>query len=401
MTTPLQPTEPTPDSYTLHDWIQILQNAAKVPADHPRYAEAQAAINGPGGAKENINAMLQQQSMADQEAPNKTLGRIATFGNAAGLGIPGKLFSETGQYVSQERQNDPMGSTVADLGGTAAIATLLARLGAPLTAGMSPGAQGALVGGATGATRGGVEGGLPGALMGGTLGGFGGLVAGKVAGALSPLASNVKNAIVRALGIGAKGAAEEAGAVGGVTREMLLKAGVAPENVEAQLARIRAGGGVGKYEPPPQVRTQSGGVQTSIPGKPLDEAAARAAGVPPPPNVMAKIGNAPPEKVSLEDFMLGKGAGGTQAGQLATDYRAALRAATDAVGRPLTSAERDAVLQFSMSQGKTLPYYPRGGAAEQAGPAFPQASPQMQGVGMQTPQAQALSAQLAQLLGQR
>jgi hypothetical protein len=265
MTAPLV-TPPTKDRAY---WTKVLHNAAQVPADHPRYAEARQVIQL---ALENMGTLASEASAADKEnaPPNKWLGRAVSFGQGASLGaastpaarmllqanpltagvvqLLGSTPEEHQDFLSQARANDPLGTTISDVAGMAMTGMAAAPVMAPVLAGLSPAAATGIGAGSLTAARGAIEP-IPGmsrgmsALVMGTAGAISGALVGKIVGKLLPVATRVAGNVARLLGRATGGAAskEVQGLSESAVRAELQRLNVRPELIERTVESWRTG----------------------------------------------------------------------------------------------------------------------------------------------------------------
>lgn len=323
MTAPIQPSASTAPVRDRAYWTNVLHNAAKVPVEHPQYNDARAVIG---------MALDQMQTAADS-AYDKNIrdispGPIGTaavsFGHGASLGLAGDQ-----TYLKLARAAHPKTAFLSDVAGTATLGAALS----PLVAGLTPVTQGVVLGGGLSAARGAIEpiAGLSraesAALM-GVGGAVTGAVLGKFVAKLGPVIGTiVKNA--KALAGFGVAPADVAGITESAIRSQLEKLKVAPDIIERAVQSWKATGkltvrGMTPLEPPaPPIQR---------PGETIEQIAPFAVSG---PRAMPPV---PTQPTLLE--MQGFGT------------------------------------------GKTVPYYPRGGAGEQAippGPATASPMPAPQG----------------------
>src|SRR2546430_15964015 len=102
---------PTPDSYTLPEWIKIYNTGAAVPRSHPRYAEVRSIMDQ---AMAQIQSMHQQQNAADAAAaaPGPLGSAAVGFGHGASFGLVGDP-----DYLAQARKYNPWATGIGDAAG--------------------------------------------------------------------------------------------------------------------------------------------------------------------------------------------------------------------------------------------------------------------------------------------
>jgi len=238
--------EPTPDAYTLPEWLTIYNNGARVPSSHPQYQEVRGLMEH---ALQQITVMHHQQHLADiQDADLHPYSPGAGTSFAAGaaqgmsLGLGGALSPDFSQELGQARQDHPVATGAGNVVGGAIPAAIGAGMPAFAGAPLVPGAIGAGIQGTL------EQGPGTGALAAGaTL--IGGKILGKAASmvGLDKVAGRADLAIAAKLGVGAEGAAAAEGeqAIRGIPvsqlRQRLLNMGVASGDVEnAVQAAMRA-----------------------------------------------------------------------------------------------------------------------------------------------------------------
>jgi len=189
--------------YSPTQWRQILQNAHAALAANPQNARARAALQAAITAVNRDNATIaaQEQAQATQPEPGTVGSAVSGFGEGASLGLASKLGDllpgpSNTAYLRAARMNHPAATFGGDLAGGAALGVLLSAT--PALQGLSPVAKGVVTGGLLGAGRGAVE--APagartlGAVGGGALGAGLGYVGGKAVAKIGPiLATIVKN----------------------------------------------------------------------------------------------------------------------------------------------------------------------------------------------------------------
>jgi hypothetical protein len=262
---------------------------------------------------------------------------VTSFGQGASLGLASKLGdllpgAPNSQYLELARQTNPKSAIAGDLAGTAA----LGGLAAPLVAGLSPAVGGAVLGGALGGARGAIEP-IPGlsraesAAVAGTAGAVSGAVLGKVVAKLTPAIRTVVANAKRLLGPGIAPADAEALTEAAV-RSKLAEYNLAPDVLERAVQSWKAKGELSVRGAPPAkpVATRPGETLTPI----LPKLRAQA------------------------DPM---------------DVQPAYVRAGNPHNLPTPTGVPAGVQQ--LGTGRTLPYYPRGGAAEQAMAPRPAVSP--------------------------
>jgi hypothetical protein len=353
---------PSPASYTLTDWTQILHNAAQVPQTHRRYAEARQVIQE---ALQHIGAIHQQQNQADSAAlkldPRTSFMENAAQGASMGLGsaIGDAMGQGTSDFLSQSRSDNPGYAAAGNIAGSGGVSTILAALGVPAPVAMG-GPAGLQAGLETGSpTVGGVTGiatAVGGKLLGKATGALGlNALAGKAVGALAAKFATSGAAIADEEMIGNMSA--------GAIRRQLAKQGFSQEGIEGMLAKAKA-----SLTPPtaPATRMQSGGVAVTPEVKGGGTATPGYAGNPKGVDVTGPRANPPvptaPTITEIQDRLAGFGKAGARAGKAPTpsdalptvsaqfqgvrntmlDLRAKL-------GRDLTAEEREAVLQRLVS----------------------------------------------------
>src|SRR5207302_2470527 len=160
--------EPTPDAYTLPEWLTIYNNGARVPQGHPRYQEVRGLMEH---ALQQITVMHHQQHLADiQDAdlhpyqPGAGTSFAAGAAQGMSLGLGGALSDDFSQELGQARSDHPVAAGAGNVAGAAIPAAIGAGMPAFAEAPLVPGAigagiQGTLEGGAgagamaAGATR--------------------------------------------------------------------------------------------------------------------------------------------------------------------------------------------------------------------------------------------------------
>ena len=339
--------DPSPASYTIQDWVKIINNGAQVPPTHPRYAEVRQLMNQ---AHQQLSALMAEQNHADSLAAQHLDPRTSFMENAAqgasmGLGtkigdlLPGQNNS---QFLAQSRQQHPGFSMAGDVTGAAAPTSLLAALGVP-----TPLAVGAPAGLQTG-----VETGSP--LAGGIAGvtaAAGSKVLGKAGEFLG--INELLGKGVRALtGGAAKGAASEAEElVGGKTVSALRTAlkrqnpRLPPEQIESMIDAARKA----------TTRTAAGGVTlTSQNGEAMDQ-----------PTFLRRGGELRPDKSPLGETKFAdlKEAPATPAAQI-EDVQARLKEARARFQARGFAPERPGTGELPQPHGATLT--PAGAAEEPA-----------------------------------
>lgn len=323
--TPSATTEPVRDRKY---WTSVLHNAAKVPQDHPRYGEARQVI---GMALESIGAEADRAADADIKAltPGKLGSAVVAFGHGASLGLAGEK-----EYLDLARQAHPILTTVADVTGAGATTALTAAGAAPILAGLSHAAKLGLAGGGTTAARGAIEPifGLSraeSALITGAGGVILGSAVGKIVSKLLPIASTVaRNVDLRLLG--GRFAKKEA--------QRLMEAAI-----RAELQRLKVN--------PAMIETT---VQAWKTGKVPTRSVSLAPRAPPPePTPPVLRPGETVEQIAPRGFAVS----GTRA-------------------TPPVPTTPSLLEMQGFGKGQTLPYYPRGGVAEQSlVPAPPVSSP--------------------------
>jgi hypothetical protein len=245
----------------------VLHNAARVPKDSPRYGEAQQVVQDALINIGQLNATANQGdvqqagqllsgplagiaqtvpglNLLPPAAQEQALAGAVGFGRGASAGavkppsVPG--------VENPIGQAHPAATAVGDvLGAGTAMAAA-----APLVAGLSPAMGGAVLGGGYGAARGAIDPALTGdraidATLGGLTGIVGGAVAGKVIGKLAPAVATVGRNIMAL--ISRKAAASGTQAVGSelvdlteaTLRKFLTAKGVPADQIESTIANSR------------------------------------------------------------------------------------------------------------------------------------------------------------------
>src|SRR2546430_1121845 len=138
---------PTPDSYTLPEWIKIYNAGAAVPRSPPRYAEVRSIMDQ---AMAQIQSMHQQQNAADSAAaaPGPLASAAVGFGHGASFGLAGDP-----DYMAQSRKYNPWSTGIGDATGAGATMGLLGAAIAPAAPFLSPLGVGTAAGGVYGAER--------------------------------------------------------------------------------------------------------------------------------------------------------------------------------------------------------------------------------------------------------
>jgi len=368
VTAPVQLT-PGPDSFSITDWTQMLHNAAQVQPDHPRYAESRALIQE---ALKRIDAHQQQLNAGDVQGarldPRTSFAMNAAQGMSMGLGsLVGDALSgnnETSNFLSQARGENPKASIAGNVGGAAAPSIILAAMGVP--SGIAMGAPAGL--------QAGIEAKSPtvGAITGGAT-----AIAGPLLGKALRL-TGIPQLLGRGVGaLAAKfasGAAETGARIAdeelignmsaGALRRQLAKQGLTPDQVERQIAQAHMSLVAQRAAQP------IGGPLEDIAQAQADFAAGK----------LDKAGlDAAMEQAGKQTGMTGAvkadataapakqvpGTMGPIAGTAGRGFEVTGVRATPPVPETPTITEIQDRLA-GLGKGKTLPYYPRGGKAEQA-----------------------------------
>lgn len=355
-------------------WTRVIHNAAQVSPDDPRYPASRAVAQQ---ALQNLRGGADAAAEKDiQDISPGVLGTSAVkFGHGASAGLAPYLATEgaataqsfptarggppvagfggTGYQIappapSQENllyqqlaaQANPKAALISDVIGSGALATVAS----PLVAGTSPAAGGALLGGSLAGIRGAIEP-IPGltrgesAALSGTIGTVTGAVLGKFVGKLTPLIRTVVSNVKRLIGPGVAQADADAITEAAV-RSKLAQYNLAPDVLERAIQSWKNSGEL-SVRAPTAVR----------PGETLTPTAR-----PAPDPLAAPAFTRGAQPMTIEQVQ-------SRAGILSR------------VGQ----VEREAI-NARMAQrgtGQTLPYYPRGGAAEQALAPAPSSSPPM------------------------
>src|SRR5512146_2980778 len=388
-----QPTQPWAPS-TLTDWTQVLHNAARVPQDSPRYAEARQVVQD---ALSNIDLLNQTASQRDVKRvgeilppelalglkpvpgvdPNALLAGTVAFGRGASAGIV--------KPPPEIAAAHPTASIAGDIAGAGAVTALAS----PLVAGLSPMAGGAILGGSYGATRGAIDPMLTGdrkidAALGGLTGLVTGAVGGKITGKLAPAVTQVGRNILKLLGAraaqtGAKVTGEELAQTNeAILRRYLEGKGMHPEQIEAAIVRSRplwaseaakaapqpALAAQARPAPPPEPKLPPGKVAplAGTEGRGFEVTGERATPAIPAsaPTIgeMSGVANlqlvprAAAEVPAPKPLATGAT---TRSGRSVADI---LREGEKVMGRPLSAAERDAVLQRLFGARSAHPGHP-------------------------------------------
>jgi hypothetical protein len=192
------------DPYTPAQWRVILKNAHTALALDPTNERARSALKAAVAAvtAENQVTKAQEATAAQQPEPGTAGSAIVGAGEGATLGLASKLGNllpgpSNTAYLSAARSAHPIAAFGGDLAGSAALATLLAKT--PALAGVSPAAQGIIGGGLLGAGRGAVEAPSGERMAGGLIGGIVGAGTGYVAGKVVGKIAPVVSKIVKNL----------------------------------------------------------------------------------------------------------------------------------------------------------------------------------------------------------
>lgn len=345
---------------TLTDWITVLHNAAQVPQDSPRYTEAQQVMQN---ALINVQSLGQEASQQDilqagQLAPGKlgsALAGVVGFGRGASLGlVKPPTVDIGGQATDVIGLAHPTATTVGDIAGGAALATVAA----PLVAGLSPTAAGATLFGGLGAARGAIDPALTGdrkidAALGGLTGLVGGAIVGKIGGKLAPAVTQVGRNIMKLIGARAEQAGTQAvgkelvDATEATLRRFLEAKGVPADQIEQTIARSRP-----LWEgaaPKPALSAQARPVAPAEPRV----APAPAATPTTAPTPVTPISIAP--RAAAEVPAPSATGAVTKSGRNVADI---LREGEQVMGRPLSAAEKDAVLQRLFGARTSHPSHP-------------------------------------------
>jgi len=300
-------------------WTQVIHNAARVSPDDPRYAASRvAAQQAIQGLRDWADAAADKDTKA--LAPSIPATAAVAFGHGASLGLAGDP-----AYLQLARETNPKTALAGDIAGTGA----LAGIAAPLVAGLSPAVGGAVLGGTLGGARGAIEP-IPGlsrtesAALSGVGGAVTGAVLGKFVAKLTPAIRTVVANAQRLIGTGIAPADAEALTEAAV-RSRLAQYNLAPDVLERAVQSWKANG---------ELSVRASGTPTATSASPI----------------------------------------AVRPGETLTPILPQLRAAADPLDQPAymrTGNPRG----LPTGTGRTLPYYPRGGAAEQAMPPRPATSP--------------------------
>lgn len=244
-------------AYKMPRLLGTIQNAASVQAADPRYEEARHVYQD---AMDELQ--LRYQSASDQEradaAPGKLASAVVGFGHGASLGIAGDP-----EYIAMARDAHPGFAMGGDVLGAAATTAVLGAN--PLFAGLTKAQAGLMAGTATGATRGAVTPEFSGnraidATIGGVASLVGGWAVGKALDKAAPVFGTILNNFRNLFGKSPRVATS-------ALKDALIKAGVAPEDVD-RIVMAEAARSIEAATPPPPVTPPKTAGSTPLGGRP-------------------------------------------------------------------------------------------------------------------------------------